>query len=102
VEAALARRQDFDVGPPALLRDDLQHLCRGFSLRDGHYLSARWPGDAHGFALALAQMLDGAETRPGKKEWQKNAPASGRGNRLHACEAEPAVCSGREKQTPPR
>jgi protease I len=58
VEAALARRQDFDVGPPALLRDTPEHLGRGFALRDGNYLSARWPGDAHAFALALAQMLD--------------------------------------------
>ncbi len=58
VQSLLARPQDFDVGPPPLMRDDLDHLGRGFSLRDGHYLSARWPGDAHAFALALAQMLD--------------------------------------------
>ena len=58
VSAALAQRHDFDVGPPALLRDDLDHLRRGFSLRDSHYLSARWPGDAHGFALAFAQMIE--------------------------------------------
>ena len=57
VQAALARREDFDTGPPALLRDDPQHLARGFALRDGHYLSARWPGDAHAFSLAFAEML---------------------------------------------
>lgn len=58
VQALLARPQDFDVGPPAVLRDDLQHLHRGFHLRDGNYLSARWPGDIHGFALEFAEMLE--------------------------------------------
>lgn len=58
VESALASPQDFDAGPPALLRDTPERLGRGFALRDGNYLSARWPGDAHGFALAFAQMLD--------------------------------------------
>ena len=58
VESLLARPRDFDVGPPALLRDDPEHLGRGFTVRDGNYLSARWPGDAHAFALGLAQMLD--------------------------------------------
>ena len=58
VTEALARPQDFVMGPPALLRDDPQHLGRGFALRDGHYLSARWPGDAHAFTQALLQMLD--------------------------------------------
>ncbi len=57
VQSLLARPEDFDVGPPALLRDDPEHLGRGFSLRDGNYLSARWPGDAHGWALKFAEML---------------------------------------------
>jgi len=57
VESLLAKPQDFYVGPPALLRDDLAHLGRGFHLRDGNYLSARWPGDIHGFALKFAEML---------------------------------------------
>ncbi|CAM4020176.1 type 1 glutamine amidotransferase domain-containing protein [Roseateles saccharophilus] len=58
VATALAHPGDFDVGPPALLRDTAQRPGRGFALRDGHYVSARWPGDAHAFALAFAQMLD--------------------------------------------
>jgi len=62
VQSLLASPQDFDVGPPALLRDDPHHLGRGFTVRDGNYLSARWPGDAHAFALAFAQMLE--EARP--------------------------------------
>lgn len=57
VQSLLARAEDFDVGPPALLRDDLEHLGRGFTVRDGNYLSARWPGDAHGFALKFARMV---------------------------------------------
>jgi len=57
VETLLASPQDFDVGPPAVLRDDPEHLGRGFHVRDGNYLSARWPGDVHGFALKFAQML---------------------------------------------
>lgn len=60
VQSLLARPEDFDVGPPALLRDDLDHLGRGFCLKDGNYLSARWPGDAHGFALKFAEMLEEA------------------------------------------
>jgi protease I len=62
VQSLLAKPEDFDVGPPALLRDDLDHLGRGFSLRDGNYLSARWPGDAHAWTLKFAEML--AEGRP--------------------------------------
>lgn len=48
---------DFRPGPLALLRDDPQHLQRGFVVRDGNYLSARWPGDAHRFAAELLVML---------------------------------------------
>lgn len=62
VESLLARPQDFDTGPPPLRRDDIEHLDRGFSMRQGNYISARWPGDVHGFALAVAAMLD--ETAP--------------------------------------
>lgn len=59
VQSLLARPRDFDAGPPPLLRDTPAHLGRGFTVRDGNYLSARWPGDAHAFALALAKMLEG-------------------------------------------
>ncbi|MBI3347808.1 MAG: DJ-1/PfpI family protein [Burkholderiales bacterium] len=62
VEAALARREDFQVGPPALLRDTPRHLGRGFVLRDSNYISARWPGDVHAFALAFVQLLAGERT----------------------------------------
>ena len=57
VSAALARPEDFIHGPMALLRDAPTALHRGFTVRDGNYLSARWPGDAHRFATELAAML---------------------------------------------
>lgn len=57
VSGLLQRPEDFVAGPSPLRRDDPQHLQRGFALRDGNYLSARWPGDAHRFAQALVEML---------------------------------------------
>jgi len=57
VAAALRSPRDFLAGPPALLRDSDRLQRVGFTVRDGHYLSARWPGDAHRFAHELAGML---------------------------------------------
>lgn len=41
--------------PPAR-RDNPAELL-GFALRDGNYLSARWPGDAHTFAARFLELL---------------------------------------------
>ena len=57
VKAALKSPEDFLQGPTPVLRDDPKHLGRGFVVRDGNYLSARWPGDAHRFANAFLSML---------------------------------------------
>ena len=57
VTAALRSPLDFLVGTPALLRDSDRMRRVGFTVRDGHYLSARWPGDAHRFAHELVAML---------------------------------------------
>ena len=57
VTAVLADAADFKVGPPAFFRDSPSRLDRGFTVRDGNYLSARWPGDAHRFAVDFADML---------------------------------------------
>ncbi|MFL6628261.1 MAG: type 1 glutamine amidotransferase domain-containing protein [Vitreoscilla sp.] len=57
VAAALRSPRDFLVGPPALLRDSDRLRRVGFTVRDGNYLSARWPGDAHRFAHQFAGML---------------------------------------------
>jgi protease I len=46
------------VGPFALFRNSRDRLDRGFTVRDGNNLSARWPGDAHRFAADYADMLE--------------------------------------------
>lgn len=63
VKSALEFRSDFRPGPTSLLRDNPEQLKRGFVVRDGNYLSARWPGDAHCFAATFADMLREEETR---------------------------------------
>jgi putative intracellular protease/amidase len=57
VAAALAAPGDFMRGPVSTRRDSPEHLERGFTVRDGSYLSARWPGDAHRFGIEFAEML---------------------------------------------
>ena len=62
-EVALALKQpsDFIVGPVlslrAALRDSPTKLNLGFTVQDGQYLSARWPGDAHRFATEFLGLL---------------------------------------------
>jgi protease I len=58
VRGRLARPEDFIAGPLSLARDAPQRLDAGFTVSDGNYLSARWPGDAHRFANDLAAMLE--------------------------------------------
>jgi protease I len=56
VAAALARPEDFQRGPLSIARDTPERP-NGFSVVDGNYVSARWPGDAHGFSQAFAGLL---------------------------------------------
>jgi protease I len=58
VRALLADPGDFLRGPAGFTRDAPDRLAAGFTVRDGNYLSARWPGDAHRFAHDLAAMLE--------------------------------------------
>jgi len=58
VTQALAKPTDFVVGPFSLARDTPSRPQIGFTVRDGNYLSARWPGDAHRFAGEFATVLD--------------------------------------------
>jgi protease I len=58
VTAALARKEDFEHGPLGIFRDT-PAKPDGFTVVDGTYVSARWPGDAHRFALAVAGLLPG-------------------------------------------
>lgn len=60
VSAALRSPLDFLTGAPALLRDSDRLQRVGFTVRDGRYLSARWPGDAHRFAHDLVALLASA------------------------------------------
>jgi putative intracellular protease/amidase len=70
VTRALAQPHDFrDVPADApdrkrkisgLARDTADDSGPAFVVRDGRYVSARWPGDAHAFAATFAQMLDEA------------------------------------------
>jgi protease I len=57
VTAALSKASDFIEGPTPLFRDHEKNLGRGFVVQDRHYLSARWPGDAHRLAHELHTML---------------------------------------------
>ena len=50
-------RADFQRGPLSATRDSPSNLAAGFTVRDGAYLSARWPGDAHRFGHELAALL---------------------------------------------
>jgi len=57
VRASLAAQADFIRGPIGIRRDSPRDPGAGFTVRDGNYLSARWPGDAHRFASDFAAML---------------------------------------------
>ena len=57
VRSVLASPSDFLSGPTSFARDSESKPQIGFTVRDGNYLSARWPGDAHRFAIAFDEML---------------------------------------------
>ncbi len=67
VTRALARPEDFlDVPADApdyrrktsgVARDTWDDDRPAFVVRDGNYVSARWPGDAHAFARTFAVVL---------------------------------------------
>lgn len=57
VTSVLSEPSQFIEGPTPIFRDSESNLERGFSVRDGNYLSARWPGDAYNFSAAFIQML---------------------------------------------
>ena len=58
VKSVLQNSTQFIQGPRPILRDDFQHLSRGFIVRDRNFVSARWPGDVYNFSLQFAQMLE--------------------------------------------
>jgi putative intracellular protease/amidase len=56
VRAALASPDHFQRGPFMAQRDSRADARAGFTVLDGKYLSARWPGDCHRFAQALVGL----------------------------------------------
>jgi putative intracellular protease/amidase len=57
VKGALASDKDFMHGPFMPMRDSATQPQRGFVVRDGQLLTARWPGDCHRFGQEFVQML---------------------------------------------
>jgi protease I len=57
VRNSLSDKSNFLKGRTLMLRDNMSHFGRGFTLLDRHYLSARWLRDAYSFALTLVQLL---------------------------------------------
>jgi len=57
VKLNLESPEDFVKGPPPLFRDGPESLHNGFTVLDGNYLSARWPGDAHRFAYDFLRII---------------------------------------------
>ena len=57
VRTVLASNADFDTGPGGTSRDSMEAPQHGFVVRDGNLVTARWPGDAHTWALQINEML---------------------------------------------
>jgi hypothetical protein len=53
---------DYRQKTSGVVRDTFENERPAFVVRDGNYISARWPGDVHTFAKRFAHMLD--EARP--------------------------------------
>jgi protease I len=57
VQGHLLKKEDFVRGPFSFSRDNERHLSRGFTVVDGHLVTARWPGDAHKFTLDFIALF---------------------------------------------
>jgi len=58
VRKVLASAKDFKNGPLLPIRDSKHNLAAGFTVADGNYLSARWPGDCHRLAHDFVTLLN--------------------------------------------
>jgi len=56
-EVRQAEPKEFDRGPWSMTRDSPDNRAAGFTVRDGSYLFARWPGDAHRFGTEFAELV---------------------------------------------
>jgi putative intracellular protease/amidase len=52
--------RQFERGSMAIKRDTETDSSPAFVVVDGHYVSARWPGDAHTFTRAFMRLLESA------------------------------------------
>lgn len=57
VKAALEKPTDFKRGSLFPVRDSKRKPQAGFVVKDGNYLSARWPGDCHRFGQEFVSLL---------------------------------------------
>lgn len=57
VTKVLASPKDFQHGPLLPIRDTKLNLSAGFTVVDGNYVSARWPGDCHRLAADFVTLL---------------------------------------------
>jgi putative intracellular protease/amidase len=57
VRRVLASPKDFKNGPLLPIRDSKENLSPGFTVQDGNYVSARWPGDCHRLANDFVTLL---------------------------------------------
>lgn len=64
VRGALAVDDDFDPGPGGTKRDSMDATHRGFVVRDGNLVTARWPGDAHRWSLEIDALLSERRSKP--------------------------------------
>lgn len=58
VKSVLSDMSNFIKGPTPILRDDKNHLKRGFIVKDRNYISARWPGDVYNICFGFIKMLE--------------------------------------------
>jgi putative intracellular protease/amidase len=61
VKGALNDPSQFVLGPRTRRRGTSTDDGAAFVVRDGNYLSARWPGDAYLFAERFRRLLEEAE-----------------------------------------
>lgn len=66
VRRAVGAKGRFEAGPMVPRYADARAPWDGFVVQDGHYLSARWPGDAWTLARRLDDLLQ--ETGAGRQE----------------------------------
>ncbi len=59
VKSALKTAEQFQHGPKPVFRDTRKNLKHGFAVRDGNYVSARWPGDIYTLTHVFNTMLTG-------------------------------------------